>query len=62
LIDPATLMMWGDAIDEAGRFVLFAVLLAFVIVGGGLTAALFLGLAIRRAGRIMIRRFASGKI
>ena len=62
MIDPATVMMWSDGIDDAGRFVgsiAFALLVATTVI---VTGALFLGLAIRAAGRAIVRRFASGKI
>ena len=62
MIDPATVMMACDAIDEGGRLVLFAVLLAFVLVVGGLTGALFLGLAIRYSVRSIVRAFAERRI
>jgi len=61
MITPSVMQIC-DAIDEAGRFVAtvaVALLIATVVLT---TAALFLGLAIRAAGRAIIRRFASGKI
>jgi hypothetical protein len=62
VIDPVTLMMVCDAIDDAGRvlgFVALAMLVATVVV---CTAALFLPLAIRYAVRTLIRRFAERRI
>lgn len=62
VIDPSTVMQICDGIDDAGRMlgsIAVALLVATAVI---VTSALFLGLAIRAAGRAIIRRFASGKI
>lgn len=62
VIDPSTVMQICDGIDDAGRMlgsIAVALLVATAVI---VTAALFLGLAIRAAGRAIIRRFAERRI
>jgi hypothetical protein len=62
VINPATLQMVCDAVDDAGGLVAFVLLLILVSTVTILGGSLFLALAIRAAGRAIIRRFVSGKI
>lgn len=56
------LQMLGDAIDECGRTLVFLFLVLSGITVVVTTLALFLGLAIRRTVRTLVRRFAERRI
>jgi len=57
----ANAQMVCDTLDEAGRTVVFVFLVAGGVVAAVVTAALFLGYAIRRTVRLLIRRHAEGR-
>lgn len=54
--------MLCDVIDSAGREVLWAFLISGGIVLASVTAALFIGLAIRRTIRYLWHRMAEGSL
>jgi len=61
-VTPEQVMMLCDAIDSAGREVFWAFLIAGGIVLASVTAALFIGLAIRRTIRYLWHRMAEGSL
>ncbi len=61
-MDPATVMMLCDAVDEGGRIIGSVAVVLLIATAVTVTGALFLGLAIRMAMRLIVRRFAERKI